>query len=266
MRATPSVLAVDANPLSTAAFHVQAVEQAIQTMHSHFHEALSLEDLADAACLSPYYFNRVFRRIIGIPPVEFLAALRLQKARHLLLTTSLSVTDICFDVGYTSTGTFTTRFTQQAGLSPRLLRQQAREFDLPFVESAGEVPILQSQHAWRNVLSGEVSAPEDFRGVIYLGLFPRPLPQGRPVRCTRLYGSGRYLLGDIPDGVYYLLSAAFPLAGDCQSYCLPGERLLLGRAQTPLIVRAGLIFGEPDVVLRSPRLTDPPLVMALPFL
>jgi AraC family transcriptional regulator len=104
----------------TLAAHMQAVERAIQVMHIHMHEVLTLEDLASAAYLSPSRFKHVFRHLIGIPPGEFLSALRLQAARRLLLTTPLSVTEVCFEVGYSSPGSFTSRFTHRVGLSPRL--------------------------------------------------------------------------------------------------------------------------------------------------
>jgi AraC family transcriptional regulator len=82
--------------------HTQAVERAIQVMHTHMQEVLTLEDLASVAYLSPSRFKYVFRHLIGIPPGAFLSALCLQAARRLLLTTPLSVTDICFEVGYSS--------------------------------------------------------------------------------------------------------------------------------------------------------------------
>ncbi len=47
-------------------------EIAIQAMHTHLHELLTLEDLAAVACLSPSHFTRVFDCLIGIPPGEFL--------------------------------------------------------------------------------------------------------------------------------------------------------------------------------------------------
>ena len=111
MQIAPPVLSEGAAPHVTFAAQTQAVERVIQTMHTHLHEALTLEDLASVACLSPSHFHRVFRRLIGIPPGEFLSALRFQMARRLLLATSLSVTDICFEVGYTSMGSFTSRFS-----------------------------------------------------------------------------------------------------------------------------------------------------------
>ena len=250
----------------TLAFQRQAVERAIQTMHTHMQEGLTLDDLASVAYLSPFHFHRVFRRLIGIPPGEFLSALRLQTARRLLLTTQMSVTDICFSVGYTSTGSFTSRFTQLVGLSPRLLRRRACAFEPPENEPA-EVDLTTSFYLpKKRTLTGQISTPVPFRGTIYVGLFPGSIPQGAPVRCTRLGSPGRYVLSDVPDGVYYLRAAAFPEATDLQSCLLPGERMLLGNNAGPLIVRHGQVFGDPNLILHPPRLTDPPLVMGLPLL
>jgi AraC family transcriptional regulator len=263
--ATP-VFREDTARYVTLAAQMQAVERAIQTMHTHLHELLTLEDLASVACLSPSHFHRVFHRLIGIPPGEFLAALRFQAARRLLVTTSLSVTDICFEVGYTSTGSFTTRFTQLVGLSPRLLRQRAQAFEPPSAEPVGICPEKPSGRPGKHALLGRISAPATFRGTIYVGLFTSPIPQGAPVRCTKLSSPGVYLLNGVPDGVYHLRAAAFPVAADLHSALLPGEKLLLGNNSSPLIIGHGQVSGDPNLVLHPPRLTDPPLVMGLPLL
>lgn len=268
MRTAMPVVQEDIARHLTLAAHTQAVERAIQVMHTHIHELLTLEDLAAVACLSPFHFNRVFRRVIGIPPGEFLSALRFQTARRLLLTTRLSVTDICFEVGYTSTGSFTSRFTQLVGLSPRLLRQKAHAFEpLPVEHARAEMDLaLSADTPLKNTLPGCISAPATFRGTIYVGLFTSPIPQGAPVRCTRLNAPGFYMLRNVADGIYYLLSAAFPAATDLQASLLPGENLLVGNNASPLVIRHGHVVGNPDLVLRAPRLTDPPLVMGLPLL
>ncbi len=250
----------------TLAAHRQAVECAIQAMHTHLHELLTLEDLASVACLSPSHFHRVFRRLIGIPPGEFLSALRLQMARRLLLTTSLSVTDICFEVGYSSTGSFTSRFTHLVGLSPRLLRQRAHEFEPLAGEYAEFCPTTSSCMPMKHALLGRISAPATFRGTIYVGLFTSPIPQGAPVRCTKLGSPGWYRLDGIADGVYHLRAAAFPVAADLHSSLLPGEKMLLGHNASPLVIRHGQVSGDRDLVLHPPQLTDPPLVMGLPLL
>src|SRR5712691_10058012 len=171
MRTASPVLSEDAAHQITFAAQTQAVERAIQTMHTHLHERLTLEDLASVAYLSPSHFHRVFCRLIGIPPGEFLSALRLQAARRLLVTTSLSVTDICFEVGYTSTGSFTTRFTHLVGLSPRLLRQRAHTFEPPPAEPAECCSTTSSCLPLKHALLGQISAPATSRGTIYVGLF-----------------------------------------------------------------------------------------------
>src|SRR5437667_9009749 len=174
MRTATPVLSEDAARHETLDAHTQAVERAIQTMHTHLHEVLTLEDLASVAYLSPSHFTRVFGRLIGIAPGAFLSALRLQAARRLLLTTSLSVTDICFEVGYTSMGSFTSRFTQRVGLSPRLLRQRAQAFEPLAAEPAEPRPTTSSSIPRKHALLGRISAPASFRGTIYVGLFPSP--------------------------------------------------------------------------------------------
>ncbi len=259
----------------TITAHTHAVEDAIQTMQSHLQEALMLEDLASVACLSPAHFTRVFRRLIGVPPVEYLTALRFQRARHLLLMTSLTITDVCFEVGFTSPGTFTSRFTRRVGLSPRQLRQRAERFE-PIQgvhttrrpKDVKDTKDMQDVVAalGRGMLCGSVEAPASFQGTIYVGLFASPIPQGWPVRCARLTAPGRYLMADLADGVYYLRAAAFPLASDRLASLLPTEHLLLGNTPGPLLIHQGRAMGELNLTLRPPRLGDPPLVMGLPLL
>src|SRR4051812_16414952 len=88
----------------------RAVERAIQHMNENLSEPLTIDDLADVAMFSKFHFSRIFRNITGIPPGRFLSAVRLQEAKRLLLSTSLTVADISSQVGYSSIGTFSTRF------------------------------------------------------------------------------------------------------------------------------------------------------------
>lgn len=253
--------------VSTAASHRLAVERVLHAMRERIHEPLSLEDMADIALLSPYHFCRIFHRIVGIPPGEFLAALRLAEAQRLLLMTSLSVTDICFELGYASLGSFTTRFTQLVGLPPRHLRNLAEDFTWPSLETLHDYNTsVFCSVPFHRCFWGSVSAPETFAGLIYVGLFSKPLPQGQPVRCTLLSRPGPYFIKSVPDGCYYVLAAALPLSGSPLAYLLPDSGLLVGIGQEALVMHNGTMSGQPDIMLRPPQLTDPPIVMALPFL
>jgi AraC family transcriptional regulator len=249
----------------TLASHQCAVERVIGYLRENVQESLSLDDLADIACLSPYYFNRIFHSLIGLPPIEFLAALRLNAAKQLLLTTSLSVTDICFAVGYSGLGSFTTRFSQQIGVSPRLLRNLAQEqvvFSAFEQEQSTRMPVVPS---CMNSLTGHVVLQGTFNGLIFAGLFKKPIPQGRPVGCTMLTAPGIYRINLIPPGQYYLMAAAFPLSNDPRTYLLPDASLLVG-SYGPLSICQDVASMPVDLLLRAPSPADPPILSALPYL
>jgi AraC family transcriptional regulator len=255
---------VESYRVSTQILHLEAVERVIQTMQERIQETLSLEDMADIACLSPYYFCRVFHQIVGIPPGEFLATQRLNTAKRLLLTTSLNVTDICFEVGYVGIGSFTTRFTQQVGVAPRHLRHLVNNVGIPPLISPAECSANQlcAAASMRGVY-GRIHIAEPFSGIIFTGLFPRRIPQGRPVRCTRITEPGAF--DQVPDGCYFLLSAAFPISQDPRVYLLPDKTVKVG-GYGPLLVQNGVVSEPVEITLRPLSLTNPPILAALPFL
>ena len=85
---------------------------------ARYFEPLTVPDLARAAGVSPAHFSREFRRTFGESPHQYLLTRRLERAAALLRNTDRTVTDICFDVGLTSVGSFTTSFRRIYGTSP----------------------------------------------------------------------------------------------------------------------------------------------------
>ena len=250
---------------STLTSYSQAVEQVIGTMRGQLAEPLSLEEMGEIAYMSPFHFNRVFRSMVGIPPGEFLAALRLNAAKRLLLTTSLSVTDVCFDLGYTSLGTFTERFKHLIGLSPLQLRYLARDGAFASLQTL-DARSRQTQRliVSRLGLSGVITTPGPFSGLIFAGLFPKPIPQHRPIACTTLAAPGPYQIALIPDGSYYLLSAALPRSQNALTYLLPENGVLVGVSDQPVLVRGGRASAPVDLRLRPLTPTDPPILGVFP--
>jgi AraC-like DNA-binding protein len=243
----------------------QAVERVIMVMRERLHETLSMQTMAEIAILSPYHFNRIFRQITGIPPSQFLYALRLAEAKRLLLTSQRSVTDVCFEVGYNSLGTFTTRFTQLVGLSPRQLRA------LVVCNSASDLESLCDRIAdqYRSILpglgiSGHIYAPSGFTGVIFMGLFPTPIPQSEPFGCALLTAPGAYCIAPVSDGDYYLFATGLTLSEEPLAFLLYDSALRASFG--PLQVRDGKVGVHTNVTLRPARLIDPPLLIALPRL
>jgi AraC-like DNA-binding protein len=91
---------------------------------ARYFEPLDVDDLARAAGLSRAHFSREFKRAFGESPHGYLLTRRLERAAALLRNTDRSVADICFSVGLSSVGSFTTSFTRTFGKSPTAYRAE----------------------------------------------------------------------------------------------------------------------------------------------
>jgi AraC-like DNA-binding protein len=89
---------------------------------ARYFEPLTVGDLARAAGLSRAHFSREFRRTFGEAPHQYLLTRRLERAAALLRNTDRTVTEICFDVGLASVGSFTTSFRRVHGAAPLAYR------------------------------------------------------------------------------------------------------------------------------------------------
>jgi len=93
---------------------------------ANFDGLAPLDLVAAQAGLSAFHFHRLFTHAFGETPHEFLTRLRIDKARRLLLSDHQSVTEICFEVGYQSVGSFSARFRSLTGLPPSEFRRAGR--------------------------------------------------------------------------------------------------------------------------------------------
>ena len=86
-------------------------------------QPLDVEELARGAHLSAGHLSREFRRVYGESPYSYLMTRRIERAMTLLRRGDLSVTEVCFAVGSSSLGTFSTRFTELVGVPPSEYRR-----------------------------------------------------------------------------------------------------------------------------------------------
>ncbi|MFF5257614.1 helix-turn-helix transcriptional regulator [Actinomadura viridis] len=86
---------------------------------------LSVAEVASRAGYSSYHFVRLFQEVYGETPGRYLARRRVERAQELLRSANLTVTEICVLVGFTSLGTFCTRFKRQVGMTPGEFRARA---------------------------------------------------------------------------------------------------------------------------------------------
>jgi len=96
----------------------EAALKAKRWIESNFAENLTLAEIASRVSLSKYYLLRVFREAFGMPPLQYLVQLRIQQAKRLLNSESLTIADVAKQVGYTSPTAFTRAFKRETGLSP----------------------------------------------------------------------------------------------------------------------------------------------------
>jgi AraC-like DNA-binding protein len=82
-------------------------------------QPLDLDDLARTAGISKYHFHRLFTATYGVTPAAYLSRRRIERAQDLLRATNLTVTEVCYAVGFSSLGSFSARFRAVVGEGPR---------------------------------------------------------------------------------------------------------------------------------------------------
>jgi len=112
-------------PVAPHATHRARVDEAIARIEGTCHAPLSLADLAADAGLSPFHFLRVFRRVTGTTPHQYVLGARLRRAARLLLATSRPVTEIAYEVGFEDLSNFIRTFHRAVGASPSAFRKRA---------------------------------------------------------------------------------------------------------------------------------------------
>lgn len=88
---------------------------------------LNLDEISSHACFSRYHFLRLFRQAFDQTPHQYLVERRIEKAKELLSANELRVTDVCFEVGFQSLGSFSSLFHKAVGHPPITYREKSRE-------------------------------------------------------------------------------------------------------------------------------------------
>lgn len=94
------------------------VRQSKAFMEKFYSDKIDLNDLAKAAFMSRFHYGRIFQRIYGLTPRIYLRDLRISRAKS-LIKQNLSITQVCFEVGYESVTTFSSVFKKCTGLTPK---------------------------------------------------------------------------------------------------------------------------------------------------
>jgi AraC-like DNA-binding protein len=109
--------------LSRAGLVDRRIRRSVELMHTQLDQDLTLKALAAASYLSPFHFARLFKKLTGATPHNYLAGIRATRAQTLLAATELSITEVGAQVGYLSASHFTKAFRIATGATPREFRK-----------------------------------------------------------------------------------------------------------------------------------------------
>jgi AraC-like DNA-binding protein len=121
-------------------------------MDRDYAQPLDVEALARGVHMSAGHLSREFRRAYGESPYSYLMTRRIERAMALLRRGDLSVTDVCFEVGCASLGTFSTRFAELVGVPPSVYREQG-------ADATAGMPACVAKQVTRPVRNREAPAP-----------------------------------------------------------------------------------------------------------
>ncbi len=107
-------------------YQLERIRSVMVFIHQNFTAEISLDELASRAFLHPAYFNREFKRLVGIPPMKYVERQRLNKSRELLALSDVSINQVAESVGYNDPFYFSRAFKRTTGISPSAYREQIR--------------------------------------------------------------------------------------------------------------------------------------------
>ncbi|MCW3051911.1 MAG: transcriptional regulator, AraC family, partial [Chthonomonadales bacterium] len=130
-------------------------------MEANLNLPLTVPEIAQQACLSTHHFLRMFKQVFQETPHQYLTRRRMERARQMLILSDVSVTQICFALGFESLGSFSWLFRARTGLSPEQFRLQARRGVALSLTERVDRPDLRSLESGGSLMLGMSLAPKD---------------------------------------------------------------------------------------------------------
>ena len=233
-----------------------AVDRAVNCIWERYSDPLSLTDMARSAMLGRFQFARVFEKQTGVSPGQFLAAVRIYRAKRMLLASSMSVAGVSSAVGYSSLSSFTSHFTDSVGISPGQFRHSPHPDRAIACGTQPDSPVPE------DAAMGTVQLPEGYAVArVYVGIFDTQILQRRPQSATTLDVTSRrarpYWLPGLPEGRWFLHAVAVADTDEPEPW-----------TQRHLLVGGGGRVKESlgAITLRPRTLADLPTLLALPDL
>ncbi|MFD2044281.1 helix-turn-helix domain-containing protein [Ornithinibacillus salinisoli] len=242
----------------------KVVLQAIEYMKNHIDEEITSEALAKHVGYSPYHFSRIFKDITGVSPRHYLSALRIEAGKEILINSSSSILKTLLHVGFRSMGSFNTKFKKFVGLPPKQFQSSIQDLhqfinEFEFSEELTQIDIQNPS------ITCHLEIPSTFKGILFVGLFPRPIPDQNPIHGTAIsHHEKSCTFTNIPLGTYYIMATAISRSINPINYFVL-DNALRGMADTPIHIQENTAETV-HILLREPLPYDPPILINLPKL
>jgi len=239
----------------------KCIERVIAHMKSHLDQPLDLDELAQIAAMSKFHMVRVFDELTFTTPHHFLACLRMQRAKEMLLEPDTAITEVCNAVGYSSLGTFSKTFSNLVGLSPAEFRKMPRRLTLTQFATAVWNFLASDRKVSGPAIEGRIDAPKRPNGFIFVGTFTGGVPQGIPFSGTVMVKPGFFRIKKPKESEFHLMAVLIPFSAKLGAMI---ANLPVGLVASKRLNLEKPGHDDPNLRLRPIRATDPPIVLALP--
>lgn len=207
------------------------IVEIITYMKENVNKGLRIAEVAQTFNYSKHHFSREFKRLTGVSASDYLVALKIEKTLSHLLTTNESVLKSHLSVNYLSMGTFSSTFKKRTGAAPKsyqknMLRYFAKVKN--YEKEAQQLAYHQEQTGNYPENTCQIKLKSQLEmdyGIIFVGLFKKPIPDHLPVAGIALTGLGTCTFERIPPGDYYILACAVEKSSNPLNYFLLNKSL-----------------------------------------
>lgn len=103
---------------------VEKLAQVLAYIEEHIEQNVTIDELAEVACMHPNYFIRIFKQQMGVPPLQYITRKKMNQAKELLLTSTCSISEIADQLGFHDMFYFSKQFKKNIGTTPTAFRKQ----------------------------------------------------------------------------------------------------------------------------------------------
>lgn len=244
------------------------IEKITKYIADNLESNLSLKDIAQYMNYSEFHLSRDFKKRTGYSIRQYIEAIKIEKSIVELMESKNSVTDIAYDSGHKSLGTFSNTFKKHTGVSPKKYNSQSKiayRFLRSWVQKKNLLTYHDQFERTNNRISILIQYPEGYQPQITcVGLFRTAIPKEMPVVGIATAGNLEFVMENVPSGEYFLL--ACEIMEDLsltKSYVLDDN--FRANLQKPISF-SGSSHLEHTLEMRRPKEGDPPITINLPVL